>query len=87
MWLTTTRMEDATFFFFFFCFTLFILVLHTFQTKLLILLAGVRLYILLMAISGFQLPNQQRTEGLLSDCGKVIGASVVFVAFLIFIEV
>ena len=87
MWLTTTRMEDANFFFFFFCFTLFILVLHTFQTKLLILLAGVRLYILLMAISGFQLPNQQRTEGLLSDCGKVFGASVVFVAFLIFIEV
>ena len=76
--------------FFFFCFTLFILVLHTFQTKLLILLAGVRLYILLMAIPGFQLPNQPRTEGLLSDCRKVIGASVIFVAwffFFVFIEV
>lgn len=78
MWLTTTRMEDATFFFALLSsFWSYI----TFQTKLLILLAGVRLCILLMAISGFQLPNQQRTEGLLSDCGKVIGASVVFVAF------
>lgn len=60
-----------------FCFVFFIL--SCIHSKLNYSLASwvSRLHFMLMSVSGFQLPNQPMEGGLLSGCGKVIGASVL----------